>query len=116
MHKTFPIALTLLLSACYNPSNFSFSLPVTNNTSVTAIACQDWDKIGEDIVKSTCHFDNQNSAETRPLVLRALDADGNELGNAYIGKATIGEKVRLNKAMTMTSMVKPDKIILDAID
>ncbi len=113
MKSAIVISATLLLSGCYNPGNFSFNMPLNNKTNVTSIFCQDWDKIGDDIVKSTCHVDNLNSAETRSLVIRAFDKQGIEIGNAVIGKATIGEKLRINKAMILTKMEKPAEMTLE---
>ena len=110
------VLLGLLASGCYMPNNFSFDVPVTNKTNMTSIVCEDWDKIGENIVKSTCHIDNLNRAESRPVEIRAYDKQGFVIGKAFIGKATIGSKVRINKAMEMERMEAPAIITLETVE
>jgi len=104
------------ISACYNPQNFAFDIPVTNKTRVASIFCNGWDKIGENLVKSTCQIDNLNKTETKDLEIRAYDKQGMIIGSAFIGKATIGEKVRINKAMIMERLETPAQMTLETVE
>lgn len=108
--------ISIIVTGCYVPTNFSFNVPVTNKTNLTSIVCEDWDNIGDNIVKSTCHIDNINQAEKRPVEIRAYDAQGFMIGKAYIGKATIGSKVRINKAMKMERMEAPAVLALETVE
>lgn len=110
------VLLSLLVTGCYMPNNFSFDVPVANKTNITSIFCEDWHKIGDNIVKSTCHIDNLNAAEKKPVEIRAYDRQGFVIGKAFIGKATIGSKVRINKAMEMDRMETPATITLETAE
>jgi len=116
MKKILIISLSLLLSACWVPFQFSFDVPVENKTNVADIRCNTWYKVGESTVKSTCHVDNLDGAEQRALAIRAYDAQGFIIGSAMVGKATIGEKVRINKAMLMSRLEEPASITLEVAE
>lgn len=116
MKKLLLALIILTLSGCYMPTNFSFDVPIDNKTNVTSIHCGNWNKISENMVKSTCHFDNKNSAELKPVEIRAYDKQGFLLGKAMVGKATIGEKIRINKAMVLERLEKPFSMTLETVD
>ena len=109
------LLITLTLSGCYMPTNFSFDVPIINKTKISSIWCEDWAKIGDNLVKSTCHIDNRNSAEINPVEIRAYDKQGQLIAKASIGKATIGEKVRINKAMVMDRLEAPASMTLEVV-
>ena len=113
MKSSMLAALTLSLSGCYVPTNFSYDVPIENNTDVASIFCEDWAKIGDNLVKSTCHIDNQHSAEMKPIEIRAYDKNGFIIGTADLGKSTIGEKIRINKAMIMERLETPARMTLE---
>jgi hypothetical protein len=116
MKTTLSALIMLTLSGCYMPTNFSFDVPITNKTNISSIHCGNWNKISDNMVKSTCHFDNKNSAELKPVEIRAYDKQGFLIGKALVGKATIGEKVRINKAMVMERLEEPSTMTLETVD
>lgn len=86
---------------------------MTNNTRIGNIDCNSWYH-NENMYKSSCFIDNADSAEQRPIRIVAFNDKGAEIGDAFIGRATIGMKVKVNKAMLLQG--KPSTLTLEAVD
>lgn len=111
MNKIFSaVLLVFLLAAC---SANTFDFPVENKTSLTSIECKPWIQTGSNLYKSTCLVDNLNGNEKRPLKLVAYNETGREIASAYIGKLTIGEKIKVNKAMSFGDETLPAMLVLE---
>lgn len=112
MIKPVAIILTSLFFAGCSGTD-SIDLPITNNTNVSHIECRPWIKQGSNRFTSTCLIDNADGKEKRPLKIAAYDAHGTEIGTAFIGKVTIGQKIRVNKTMPLNGEVMPSSVNLE---
>ncbi len=112
MIKPVSVILTSLFFAGCSGTD-SIDLPISNNTKVTHIECKPWIKQGSNRFTSTCLIDNADGNEKRALKIAAYDAHGSEIGTAFIGKVTIGQKIRLNKTMPLNGEVMPSSVNLD---
>ena len=116
MKIIFALIVSSTLLGCSAPDSGSFELTVDNQTNIKSFSCERWHQIGDNIVKSTCFVDNVDKAEMRPVEIRAYDQQDNLIGSALIGKATIGEKVKINKAMAMTEVAEPARLTLEVVE
>jgi hypothetical protein len=105
-----------LILGCSAPPSGTFDLTVKNKTNITLIDCDKWHRISADVIKSTCLFDNQNKAEMRALSLVAHDENDSVIGRSPIGKVTIGEKLKINKSMTIKPGDIPVLMTLEAAE
>jgi hypothetical protein len=107
------IVMVLFISGCSVPPSGSYDLPLINETKISMVQCEQWNRISDKLIKSTCLFDNKNRAETGSLVIRAYDKNHFLIGRTSIGKVTIGEKVRINKAMAVKMSDEPVRMTLE---
>jgi len=97
------IIFTVLLVGCSDYSDPT-QLPVENKTNISSFECGTWYR-NENLYKSTCLVDNISGAEQRPVTIVAYNNRGAVVGEAYIGTATVGMKVKINKALLATDEV-----------
>jgi len=115
LSKLSVIIMALFIYGCSAPPSGTYDLPVLNKTSVSLVQCEKWNRISDKLIKSTCLFDNRNRAETGSLEIRAYDRNHVLIGRAPIGKVTIGEKVRINKAMAVKMDEEPVMMSLEVV-
>ena len=108
--------LLILTWGCSAPPPGTFDLSVTNKTKISLVDCDKWHRISDDVIKSTCLFDNQNKAEMRALEMLAYDENDLVIGRSSIGKITIGEKFKINKSMTIKPKDIPVMMVLEAAE
>ena len=101
----------IMLSSCSDSA--MVNLPLTNKTLIADIDCSEW-YTNESLYKARCLVDNANSAETRDIAIVAYNERGARVGEAHIGKATIGMKVKINKAMVVDGV--PHELVLEVVD
>ena len=108
------IAIIPFLALCFAGCSVnSFDLPISNKTNLASIECKPWIETGNNLYKSTCLIDNANGNEKRPLELAVYNETGRKIGNAFIGIISAGEKLKLNKAITLEGKSMPATVVLD---
>ncbi|NNJ92518.1 MAG: hypothetical protein HKP55_12660 [Gammaproteobacteria bacterium] len=113
MTKLIVIVMVVFISGCSAPPSGTYDLPVINKTNVLLVNCGKWNRISDKLIKATCLFDNKNKAEAGSLEIRAYDRNQALIGRTTIGKVTIGEKVRINKAMAVKMDDEPVMMTLE---
>ncbi len=111
MKFVYMILPIILLASCSDSG--MVELPLENKTNISHIDCNSWYK-REHLYKARCLIDNADSAETRPIRIVAYNERGAEIGEADIGKATIGLRVKINKAMIIEG--EPHQLVLEVTE